>query len=611
MRTWQTAHVMKRRRGCAARRRRAPTTMRARRYVAKYTICPAIAHGLDARGRLGRGRQARRPRAVGPGVLRRHARTSCIKGGHDRLGRRWATPTPRSRRRSRCCPARCSARSGAAAGRDSRRLRRPGGDRGRPGRPARRCAGGSCRSPTPAASARPTCRENDALPAHRGRPRHVRRAHRRRARRAEPRPPSCRWPSATSCSDARPMHAPRRAAAARRRPASRPAATRTPAALEAAVGAGRVTDAGRRWRRSCAAGCTPPAWSPRRSPPRPRAAPRRPTPLARARRRGSTPGRRRPRCARPSRGSGRAAAAGRPRRPGRPAARRARGRAARPHQPVALGAVAAARRAATPARPRCVAALRRGHRPGQRRGAAARPRPVRGARAARRAWPPTCDAVAADAAAAAPHGPLDDLPAAQRPAARHRRRAPRHLGGAALCILTRTTTATDERPHTHPRPGRRPRTAPLPRRPRRAARRHRRAGRLAARPRSSPRCAGRCADELSHRRRHQRHLHHRGRRLPAARRRCCRPSGSLAVETGCCPHTAIRDDIAANLDAVEDLEDAARPARPGARRERRRQPHRDVQPRAWSTADLRHRRGRRRQGAAQGRPRRDHAPTCW
>lgn len=28
----------------------------------------------------------------------------------------------------------------------------------------------------------------------------------------------------------------------------------------------------------------------------------------------------------------------------------------------------------------------------------------------------------------------------------------------------------------------------------------------------------------------------------------------LAVETGCCPHTAIRDDIAANLDAVERLE---------------------------------------------------------
>ena len=26
----------------------------------------------------------------------------------------------------------------------------------------------------------------------------------------------------------------------------------------------------------------------------------------------------------------------------------------------------------------------------------------------------------------------------------------------------------------------------------------------------------------------------------------------VAVETGCCPHTAIRDDIAANLDAVEN-----------------------------------------------------------
>jgi urease accessory protein len=29
----------------------------------------------------------------------------------------------------------------------------------------------------------------------------------------------------------------------------------------------------------------------------------------------------------------------------------------------------------------------------------------------------------------------------------------------------------------------------------------------------------------------------------------------VAVRTGCCPHTAIRDDISANLDAVESLED--------------------------------------------------------
>jgi urease accessory protein len=29
-----------------------------------------------------------------------------------------------------------------------------------------------------------------------------------------------------------------------------------------------------------------------------------------------------------------------------------------------------------------------------------------------------------------------------------------------------------------------------------------------------------------------------------------------AVETGCCPHTAIRDDISANLDAIEELEES-------------------------------------------------------
>ena len=33
------------------------------------------------------------------------------------------------------------------------------------------------------------------------------------------------------------------------------------------------------------------------------------------------------------------------------------------------------------------------------------------------------------------------------------------------------------------------------------------------------------------------------------------PERVRAVETGCCPHTAIRDDISANLEAIEDLED--------------------------------------------------------
>ena len=37
------------------------------------------------------------------------------------------------------------------------------------------------------------------------------------------------------------------------------------------------------------------------------------------------------------------------------------------------------------------------------------------------------------------------------------------------------------------------------------------------------------------------------------------PERVRAVETGCCPHTAIRDDISANLDAVEDLEQRLAP----------------------------------------------------
>ena len=45
IRTWQTAHVMKRRRGALPGDGAADNT-RARRYVAKYTINPAIAHGM-------------------------------------------------------------------------------------------------------------------------------------------------------------------------------------------------------------------------------------------------------------------------------------------------------------------------------------------------------------------------------------------------------------------------------------------------------------------------------------------------------------------------------------------------------------------------------------
>ncbi|GLI01988.1 urease subunit alpha [Phytohabitans aurantiacus] len=46
LRTWQTAHVMKERRG-ALPGDGAADNHRARRYVAKYTICPAVAHGIE------------------------------------------------------------------------------------------------------------------------------------------------------------------------------------------------------------------------------------------------------------------------------------------------------------------------------------------------------------------------------------------------------------------------------------------------------------------------------------------------------------------------------------------------------------------------------------
>jgi len=50
LRTWQTAHVMKQRRGALDGDPTGPDgsdNNRVRRYLAKYTICPAVAHGLD------------------------------------------------------------------------------------------------------------------------------------------------------------------------------------------------------------------------------------------------------------------------------------------------------------------------------------------------------------------------------------------------------------------------------------------------------------------------------------------------------------------------------------------------------------------------------------
>jgi urease subunit alpha len=46
LRTWQTAHKMKAQRGRSRATRPATTTLRVKRYVAKYTINPAITHGI-------------------------------------------------------------------------------------------------------------------------------------------------------------------------------------------------------------------------------------------------------------------------------------------------------------------------------------------------------------------------------------------------------------------------------------------------------------------------------------------------------------------------------------------------------------------------------------
>ena len=77
----------------------------------------------------------------------------------------------------------------------------------------------------------------------------------------------------------------------------------------------------------------------------------------------------------------------------------------------------------------------------------------------------------------------------------------------------------------------------------------------------------------------------------------------MGVETGGCPHTAIREDASINLAAVADM----RRRFPGARRHPdrigRRQSRRHLLARARRSDDLCHRRLRRRENPAQRRPR--------
>ena len=76
------------------------------------------------------------------------------------------------------------------------------------------------------------------------------------------------------------------------------------------------------------------------------------------------------------------------------------------------------------------------------------------------------------------------------------------------------------------------------------------------------------------------------------------------VQTGGCPHTAIREDTSINHEAIDQTV-ARFPGRSDRlSRVGRRQPRGVVQPGAGRRQHLRGRRRRRRQGAAQGRPRR-------
>ena len=52
IRTWQTAHKMKAQRGSLPEDSARNDNFRVKRYIAKYTINPAIAHGIVARGGL-------------------------------------------------------------------------------------------------------------------------------------------------------------------------------------------------------------------------------------------------------------------------------------------------------------------------------------------------------------------------------------------------------------------------------------------------------------------------------------------------------------------------------------------------------------------------------
>ena len=481
----RAAHVADRPRDEARGAARCPATApadnhRARRYVAKYTICPAVAHGLDAEvGSVEVGKLADLvlwdPAFFGvqPGAG--------AQGRDHRLGADGRRQRVDPDARSRSCPGRCSAPSPQVAAGDEHHLRRAAArSSGRPRRPARRSTDARGGARLPVAHQGRHAREHG--PARRARRRrHLRGDDRRRARRGGAGRPSCRWRSATSSSDAR----------RRSPPSSSPTDRAVPtgghvhsAGVESAVADGRIVDvddarrptcvgrlhtAGARPRRRSAAGrrcCTPRSSSPRSTP--------RPRPASRA-----------GRCGRRRAGSA-ASSSGSPAGAG-PTSGRWPTLPAEPHQPVALGRGRRRRRArrrrrrprspcTTPSTTPAQAALRLlGLDPFAVAALTARAR-----RRGRASW--------STRRVAAAGGPLADLPARTGPVVEIAAAAPRLARPPDCSPPEETAMGATPRHDHHPAPA----TASGA-----AARRHRRAGRQRQDRAGRRACAGPSPSEAS------------------------------------------------------------------------------------------------------------------